>query len=928
MMYEELAGNQRRLRHIQGVYVKNLTPFPLRDHASSALQHTAPTPIIQLSDDTDLVLARRRGRRISQNSVVTLRTLRSDTHSEETAEKSGETPRSSRTRPAGPPVSFSRAGPSNSPPAHLRRQRSTSHTSLGSIRTGSHSRDASVTTPPTSPPASSSSFLYDASQRSLEKVMSSRLVETFVTLSALEVDNQRTSNHNGDSLKPPASPTSPERSPVRGQLSKRISSSNKTTAPKHSTGLSISSFDLHGEQANSAKVSSAALKRAGSTRKSNGPIANGSARAPSISSPKSINFPHTPSPPPTRSASPARSFVEDRQATVPFFISSIHRPSTNPSWTDLDANGDFAGWVDRQQSRVTVALWGRVDECSASAWSNLKGKDKDIGSDEPNEDNWKVLVEWDVQMDKLEKAEATVLDHLDVLPSNTLLLSLAPSGDLYFLPPNSPSRPASPTTYASDSELATSTHKAKPPTRSEILQQSRRETRMKQSATWADVVKLANLYAVVRDTQTSLDGVLHNTNILIEHVGPNVLVCIIIYAHYETLTAGKAREISEREENLRIFRQEVTAARRACIASSQEKQNRVERLRARREALRAATDIYDEDVQANSEKSERVNSSCATYLEIHNALTPRRTTLCHTLDYIFPIEPDAERAADLVFTILDVPLPVPVAPSDPAPPLNNEEAVSAALGYAAHVVALLSSYMNVRVPYPVTYVGSRSYVRDPISAMHGPRMFPLYPTGMDTYRFEYAVFLLNKDIETLMAEQGLRAADLRHTLPNLKNLILTLTHNPESTPPNVVQVSLPPPTPAVEDTAETPRAVSPTPTETTQNPVATRSSFLSPLTAILRRYPGSSSRPKVVVDTTESAEGSEARTPTAPEAPETARPENSPSSLSSSSDSSTGEAETNHVEAKGDSPANGLEKLADKSPVAEPPASPLSHTVT
>jgi hypothetical protein len=53
---------------------------------------------------------------------------------------------------------------------------------------------------------------------------------------------------------------------------------------------------------------------------------------------------------------------------------------------------------------------------------------------------------------------------------------------------------------------------------------------MKQSATWADVVKFANLYAVTRDTQTSLDEVLRNTNSLIEQVGPNVLVCAIIFA--------------------------------------------------------------------------------------------------------------------------------------------------------------------------------------------------------------------------------------------------------------------------------------------------------------------------------------------------------------------------------------------------------------
>ncbi|QRW18997.1 Vacuolar sorting 38 and autophagy-related subunit 14 [Rhizoctonia solani] len=669
--------------------------------------------------------------------------------------------------------------------------------------------------------------------------MSSRLVETFVTLSVPELVNERTPNRNGGTLNSPTSPTSPERSPTRGQLPKNPIV-EQDYQPKHSPQLSTSSLDLHGETSG-VKVT---LKRAGSTRKSNGPTANGSARTPSISSPKSINFPRTPSPPSTRSASPARSVAEDRQATIPFFISSIHRPSTNPSWTDLDANGDFADWVDRQQNRVTVALWGRVDECSASAWSNLKGKDKDIGSDETNNANWKVLVEWDVQMDRLEKVETTVLDHLDILPSNTLLFSLAPSGDLYFLPPNSPSRPSSPAAYASDSELATTTLKTKPPTRSEILQHSRRETRMKQSATWADVVKLANLYAVVRDTQTSLDEVLRNTNDLIEQVGPNVLT----------------REIGEREEHLRTLRQEVATAKRGCAASSKEIQSRIEQLRARREALRAATDIYDQDVQANDEKSDEVNSASATYLAIHNALAPRRTTLCHTLDFIFPIEPDAERAADLVFTILDVPLPVPVAPSDPAPPLNNEEAVSAALGYAAHVVALL---------------------RTPCC---GPQAHPAEP----------------------------------------QNLMLILTHNSQSSPPDTVEVPILPPAPSVEDTAETPRALSPTPTETPQNPAPSRSSFLSPLTAILRR----SSRPKVIVDTIEPAESSEARTPTAPKTPETARPENSPSALSGSSNSSTGEVESNGVEAKGDSPSHGLEKLVDKTPVGEPPASPLSHTIT
>ncbi|KAI0307499.1 hypothetical protein B0F90DRAFT_16930 [Multifurca ochricompacta] len=66
-------------------------------------------------------------------------------------------------------------------------------------------------------------------------------------------------------------------------------------------------------------------------------------------------------------------------------------------------------------------------------------------------------------------------------------------------------------------------------------------------------------------------------------------------------------------------------------------------------------------------------------------------------------------------------------------------------------------------------------IRDGISAMVGPRMFPLFSKGVDTYRFEYGVFLLNKNIEMLMSDRDLRALDMRHTLPNLKNLLLTLS---------------------------------------------------------------------------------------------------------------------------------------------------------
>jgi hypothetical protein len=100
---------------------------------------------------------------------------------------------------------------------------------------------------------------------------------------------------------------------------------------------------------------------------------------------------------------------------------------------------------------------------------------------------------------------------------------------------------------------------------------------------------------------------------------------------------------------------------------------------------------------------------------------------------MFPI--DLRSGPDLLFTILDVPLPIPQGTTDPAPPLSlpehkdvNDDSIASALGYAALVVQLLATYTNRPLVYPLTFIGSRSIVHDGISAMVGPRMYaPRHP---------------------------------------------------------------------------------------------------------------------------------------------------------------------------------------------------------
>ena len=52
--------------------------------------------------------------------------------------------------------------------------------------------------------------------------------------------------------------------------------------------------------------------------------------------------------------------------------------------------------------------------------------------------------------------------------------------------------------------------------------------------------------------------------------------------------------------------------------------------------------------------------------------------------------------------------------------------------------------------------------------------YPLYSRGVDRTRFEYAVYLLNKDLEQLLHSQNLDIITLRHTLPNLQFLMFSL----------------------------------------------------------------------------------------------------------------------------------------------------------
>ena len=117
----------------------------------------------------------------------------------------------------------------------------------------------------------------------------------------------------------------------------------------------------------------------------------------------------------------------------------------------------------------------------------------------------------------------------------------------------------------------------------------------------------------------------------------------------------------------------------------------------------------------------------------------------------------------------------------------DKEEVAVALGYTSHLVLLISQYLYIPIRYPIRLKSSRSSVLDMISvSFQGSReypeliRFPLYSRGSERMRFEYAVFLLNKDIEqVLFPDQILNAVgapvrNLRQTLGNVQQIVTRL----------------------------------------------------------------------------------------------------------------------------------------------------------
>ncbi|XP_072254729.1 UV radiation resistance-associated gene protein [Pyxicephalus adspersus] len=197
----------------------------------------------------------------------------------------------------------------------------------------------------------------------------------------------------------------------------------------------------------------------------------------------------------------------------------------------------------------------------------------------------------------------------------------------------------------------------------------------------------------------------------------------------------------------------------------------VELLHKERNALNVRCNKFNvqrEKLQKKSESLNELRKECTAkrenFLKTNAQLTIRCRQLLSELSYIYPIEAHDQKD----YFICGVKLP-----NSEDFQAKDDGSVAVALGYTAHLVSMISFFLQVPLRYPILHKGSRSAIKDNINdkLTEKEREFPLYPKGGEKLQFDYGVYLLNKNIAQLRYQHSLGTPDLRQTLPNLKSFL-------------------------------------------------------------------------------------------------------------------------------------------------------------
>ncbi|XP_063343423.1 UV radiation resistance-associated gene protein [Pelmatolapia mariae] len=231
-------------------------------------------------------------------------------------------------------------------------------------------------------------------------------------------------------------------------------------------------------------------------------------------------------------------------------------------------------------------------------------------------------------------------------------------------------------------------------------------------------------------------------------------------------TAACTERKKEREcmqLRIAVLHSELERQRKALGRERDLRQKERALLQKKEDSFSAQHERLKEEKESLSKLQKECTAKREQFLKSNAQLTFRCRQLLSELSYIYPI--DVTNQSDYVICGVKLPNSEDFQAKD-------DGSIAVALGYTAHLVLMISCFLQIPLRYPVIHKGSRSSIKDTITDRlnEKEREFPLYPRG-ERFHFEYGVYLLNKNIAQLRYQHGLTTPDLQQTLPNLKNFL-------------------------------------------------------------------------------------------------------------------------------------------------------------
>uniref|UniRef100_A0A8C7FCP7 UV radiation resistance associated gene n=1 Tax=Oncorhynchus kisutch TaxID=8019 RepID=A0A8C7FCP7_ONCKI len=231
-----------------------------------------------------------------------------------------------------------------------------------------------------------------------------------------------------------------------------------------------------------------------------------------------------------------------------------------------------------------------------------------------------------------------------------------------------------------------------------------------------------------------------------------------------TAACNERKKVREcMQMRLGMLRGELERQRKVLGRETDLRQKERAQLQKKEEAFSTKHHSLGMERESLTEQHKECTAKRELFLKSNAQLTFRCRQLLSELSYIYPI--DVANQSDYVICGVKLPNSEDFQAKD-------DGSVAVALGYTAHLVLMISCFLQIPLRYPVIHKGSRSSIKDTITdkLSEKEREFPLYPRG-ERFQFEYGVYLINKNIAQLRYQHGLSTPDLRQTLPNLKNFL-------------------------------------------------------------------------------------------------------------------------------------------------------------